>query len=94
MPRFIIVPNSKFHLAREKIEKWTSELNYHEESTQDEELVAIIITSGVARWGAQGARAPPSALGLVDIVYRTALSSTPLATSNRNLLQNNSLEDA
>ena len=25
----------------EKIEKWTRELNYHEESTQDEELVAI-----------------------------------------------------
>ena len=25
----------------EKIEKWTRELNYHEESTQDKELVAI-----------------------------------------------------
>ena len=34
--------------------------------------------SGVARRGAQGARAPPSALGLVDIVYRNAL-----ATPNR-----------
>ena len=43
--------------------------------------------------GAQGAQAPPSALGLVDIVYRTASSSTPLVTPNRHLLQNNSLED-
>ena len=61
----------------------------------DDVGVLINTGSGVATGGAQGARAPPSALGLVDIiVYRTALSSTPLATLNRNLLQNNSLEDA
>ena len=43
--------------------------------------------------GAQGARAPPSALGLVNIVHRTASSSTPLATLNHQLLLKNSLED-
>ena len=42
--------------------------------------------SGVARGGAQGARAPPSALGLVNIVHRTASSSTPLAIPNHQLL--------
>ena len=49
--------------------------------------------SGLARGDAQGARAPPSALGLVNIGYRTASSSTPLTTPNCHLLQNNSLED-
>jgi hypothetical protein len=36
--------------------------------------------------GAQGARAPPSAPGLVDIVYRKASSSTPVAIPNYQLL--------
>ena len=48
--------------------------------------------------GAQGARAPPSALGLVDMVHRhndrTASSSTLLATPNSHLLQKYSLEDS
>ena len=29
-------------------------------------------------WAYQGAQAPPSALGLVDVAYRTILFSTPL----------------
>ena len=61
--------------------------------TDAAEKAKVTETSGVARGGAQAAQAPPSALGLVDIVYRTASSSTPLATPNRHLLQNNSLED-
>ena len=53
-----------------------------------------VLISGVTRGGgAQGARAPPFALGLVDIVHRTASSSTPSATPNHHLLQNNGLED-
>ena len=44
------------------------------------------MVSGVARGGVQGARAPPSALGLVNIVHRTASSSTPLAIPNHQLL--------
>ena len=59
-----------------------------------------LLTSVVERFqwrsrggGAQGARAPPSALGLVNIVHRTASSSTPLATLNHQLLLKNSLED-
>ena len=43
--------------------------------------------SGIGRRGAQGARAPPSALGLVHIVHTTASPSTPLATPNHHLLQ-------
>ena len=50
------------------------------------ESSSLYIVSGVARGGAQGARAPPSALGLVNIVHRTASSSTPLATPNHQLL--------
>jgi hypothetical protein len=46
----------------------------------------MICISGVARGGAQEARAPPSALGLVNIVHRTASPSTPLATPNHQLL--------
>ena len=44
--------------------------------------------------GAQGARAPPSALGLVGMVHRTASSSTLLATPNSHLLRKYSLEDS
>ena len=35
------LPPIQSSIQPEKIEKWTSELKYHEESTQDEELVAI-----------------------------------------------------
>ena len=42
---------------------------------------------------AQVARALPSTLGLIDRVHRIASSSTPLATQNCHLLQNNSLEE-
>ena len=50
-------------------------------------------TSGVARGDTQGAQTPPSALGLVNIVHRAALSSTSFATPNHQLLQKYSLED-
>ena len=35
------LPPIQSSIQPEKIEKWTSELKYHEESTQDEELIAI-----------------------------------------------------
>ena len=44
--------------------------------------------------GAKETQAPPSALGLVDMVHKTASSSTLLATPNSHLLQKNSLEDS
>ena len=37
----IDLPRIQSSVQPEKIKKRTSELNYHEESTQDEELVAI-----------------------------------------------------
>ena len=35
------LPPIQSSIQPEKIEKWTSELKYHEESTQDEDMVAI-----------------------------------------------------
>ena len=35
------LPQIQSSIQPEKIVKWTSELNYHEESTQDEGFVAI-----------------------------------------------------
>ena len=35
------LPPIQSSIQPEKIETWTSELNYHKESTQDEEMVAI-----------------------------------------------------
>ena len=48
---------------------------------------AAIMYSGVGRGVAQGARAPPSALGLVHIFHTTASPSTPLATPNHQKKQ-------
>ena len=41
LERVTDLPPIQSSIQPEKIEKWTSELKYHEESTQDEELVAI-----------------------------------------------------
>ena len=41
LERVTDLPPIQSSIQPEKIEKWTSELKYHKESTQDEELVAI-----------------------------------------------------